>query len=247
MTPEWCSRRPVGDRSITLPRRHIQPAGRTASRLGRLVRPTKNRPDLVRSGRDRRTTPMWSIMVPSVEGGGQSWHYVLGSMGLAGSAGWCSACWPSGPRISRSWRSTTCPIPSTWRCCSSMTASKAGSKGRSRRARRASSSTARRSRSPREKDPAKLPWKKLGCQVALESTGLFTDRAKLQKHLDAGAERVVLERPGQGQARRHDRAGRQRPDPEQDITGSSPTRPARPTAWRRWPRCCTRRSASRRA
>ena len=44
----------------------------------------------------------------------------------------------------------------------------------------------------REKDPAALPWKKLGCQVALESTGRFTDRASLQKHIDAGAERVVL-------------------------------------------------------
>ncbi len=46
-----------------------------------------------------------------------------------------------------------------------------------------------------EKDPASLPWKKLGCQVALESTGRFTDRAALQKHIDAGAERVILSAP----------------------------------------------------
>jgi glyceraldehyde 3-phosphate dehydrogenase len=46
-----------------------------------------------------------------------------------------------------------------------------------------------------ERDPAALPWKKLGCQVALESTGRFTDRASLQKHIDAGAERVVLSAP----------------------------------------------------
>jgi glyceraldehyde 3-phosphate dehydrogenase len=46
-----------------------------------------------------------------------------------------------------------------------------------------------------EKDPAALPWKKLGAQVVLESTGRFTDRASLQKHLDAGAERVVLSAP----------------------------------------------------
>ena len=46
-----------------------------------------------------------------------------------------------------------------------------------------------------EKDPAALPWKKLGCQVALESTGRFTDRAGLQKHIDAGAERVILSAP----------------------------------------------------
>jgi glyceraldehyde 3-phosphate dehydrogenase len=46
-----------------------------------------------------------------------------------------------------------------------------------------------------EKDPALLPWKKLGCQIALESTGRFTDRASLQRHLDAGAERVILSAP----------------------------------------------------
>jgi glyceraldehyde 3-phosphate dehydrogenase len=46
-----------------------------------------------------------------------------------------------------------------------------------------------------EKDPAALPWKKLGCQIALESTGFFTNRASLQKHLDAGAERVILSAP----------------------------------------------------
>jgi len=46
-----------------------------------------------------------------------------------------------------------------------------------------------------EKDPANLPWKALGVRVALESTGFFTNRAGLQKHLDAGAERVILSAP----------------------------------------------------
>jgi glyceraldehyde 3-phosphate dehydrogenase len=46
-----------------------------------------------------------------------------------------------------------------------------------------------------EKDPSSLPWKKLGCQIVLESTGRFTDRASLQRHIDAGAERVVLSAP----------------------------------------------------
>jgi glyceraldehyde 3-phosphate dehydrogenase len=46
-----------------------------------------------------------------------------------------------------------------------------------------------------EKDPANLPWKSLGVQVALESTGFFTNRAGLEKHLQAGAERVVLSAP----------------------------------------------------
>jgi glyceraldehyde 3-phosphate dehydrogenase len=46
-----------------------------------------------------------------------------------------------------------------------------------------------------EKDPAALPWKQLKCQVALESTGRFTKRAELQKHIDAGAQRVILSAP----------------------------------------------------
>ncbi|WP_165249917.1 type I glyceraldehyde-3-phosphate dehydrogenase [Paludisphaera soli] len=46
-----------------------------------------------------------------------------------------------------------------------------------------------------EKDPANLPWKSLGCQVALESTGFFTSKEQLQKHIDAGAERVILSAP----------------------------------------------------
>jgi glyceraldehyde 3-phosphate dehydrogenase len=46
-----------------------------------------------------------------------------------------------------------------------------------------------------EKDPANLPWKDLKVQVALESTGFFTSKAGLQKHLDAGAERVILSAP----------------------------------------------------
>jgi glyceraldehyde 3-phosphate dehydrogenase len=46
-----------------------------------------------------------------------------------------------------------------------------------------------------EKDPVSLPWKKLGAQIVLESTGRFTDRASLQRHIEAGAERVVLSAP----------------------------------------------------
>ena len=46
-----------------------------------------------------------------------------------------------------------------------------------------------------ERDPANLPWKALNCQIALESTGFFTNKAALQKHIDAGAERVILSAP----------------------------------------------------
>jgi glyceraldehyde 3-phosphate dehydrogenase len=46
-----------------------------------------------------------------------------------------------------------------------------------------------------EKDPAALPWGDLGVQVVVESTGLFTKREDAQKHLDAGADKVVISAP----------------------------------------------------
>lgn len=46
-----------------------------------------------------------------------------------------------------------------------------------------------------EPDPAKLPWKELGVDVVLECTGVFTDSEKAQKHIDAGAKKVVLSAP----------------------------------------------------
>jgi glyceraldehyde 3-phosphate dehydrogenase len=49
-----------------------------------------------------------------------------------------------------------------------------------------------------EKDPAKLPWKDLGIDIALECTGLFTKRDAAAKHLDAGAKRVLVSAPCDG-------------------------------------------------
>jgi glyceraldehyde 3-phosphate dehydrogenase len=46
-----------------------------------------------------------------------------------------------------------------------------------------------------ERDPAALPWKDLGVEIAVESTGLFTKREDAQKHLQAGAEKVVISAP----------------------------------------------------
>jgi glyceraldehyde 3-phosphate dehydrogenase len=46
-----------------------------------------------------------------------------------------------------------------------------------------------------ERDPAKLPWKERGAQVVIESTGLFTKREGAAKHLEAGAERVIISAP----------------------------------------------------
>ena len=46
-----------------------------------------------------------------------------------------------------------------------------------------------------EKDPAALPWGDLGVEVVIESTGLFTKREDAQKHLDAGAKKVIITAP----------------------------------------------------
>lgn len=46
-----------------------------------------------------------------------------------------------------------------------------------------------------EKDPAELPWSELGVDVAVESTGLFTKREAAEKHLEAGAKKVVISAP----------------------------------------------------
>lgn len=50
-----------------------------------------------------------------------------------------------------------------------------------------------------EKDPTKLPWGTLGVGLVLECTGLFTDRAGAEKHLAAGAKKVVISAPGKGE------------------------------------------------
>jgi glyceraldehyde 3-phosphate dehydrogenase len=49
-----------------------------------------------------------------------------------------------------------------------------------------------------ERDPAKLPWKDLKIDVALECTGIFTKREAAAKHLEAGAKRVIVSAPADG-------------------------------------------------
>jgi glyceraldehyde 3-phosphate dehydrogenase len=85
------------------------------------------------------------------------------------------------------------------------------------------------------RDPAELPWKELGAQVVIESTGLFTDREKADRHIEAGAHKVIISAPAKGE----------------DLTvvlgvnddAYDPAQPrdrmrhARPTALLRWPRC----------
>jgi len=46
-----------------------------------------------------------------------------------------------------------------------------------------------------ERDPANLPWGKLGVDIAVESTGIFTKRADAEKHINAGAKKVIISAP----------------------------------------------------
>jgi glyceraldehyde 3-phosphate dehydrogenase len=46
-----------------------------------------------------------------------------------------------------------------------------------------------------QKDPAQLPWKELGCDLVVESTGIFTSREAAAKHIEAGAKKVVISAP----------------------------------------------------
>ena len=50
-----------------------------------------------------------------------------------------------------------------------------------------------------EKDPAALPWKSLGVDIVLESTGRFTDAKDARKHIDGGAKKVIISAPAKGE------------------------------------------------
>ena len=93
-----------------------------------------------------------------------------------------------------------------------------------------------------EKDPAALKWDEVGADVVIESTGLFLTKETCQKHLDAGAKKVIQSAPSKD-------------DTPMFVYGvsstirtrarrSSPTPRAPPTASRRWRRCSTTSGAS---
>ena len=50
-----------------------------------------------------------------------------------------------------------------------------------------------------EKDPADLPWRELGIDIVIESTGRFTDAANARAHIDAGAQKVIITAPAKGE------------------------------------------------
>ena len=51
----------------------------------------------------------------------------------------------------------------------------------------------------RHNDPEEIPWKELGVDVVIESTGLFTQKEKASKHIKAGAKKVIITAPGKGE------------------------------------------------
>jgi glyceraldehyde 3-phosphate dehydrogenase len=57
----------------------------------------------------------------------------------------------------------------------------------------------RKIRALAERDPSALPWKELGADVVIESTGLFTDATKAKAHLDAGASKVIISAPAKNE------------------------------------------------
>ncbi len=56
-----------------------------------------------------------------------------------------------------------------------------------------------RIRALEERDPTKLPWKELGADIVIESTGLFTDANKARGHIEAGAQKVIISAPAKNE------------------------------------------------
>ena len=95
------------------------------------------------------------------------------------------------------------------------------------------------------KSPAELPWKALGVDVVIESTGLFTEAEKAKGHITAGAKKVIISAPAKGEDITVV-VGVNHENYNPATTTSFPTPPARRTASRRSFMCCSRKdSASR--
>ena len=64
-----------------------------------------------------------------------------------------------------------------------------------------------------ERDPAKIPWRDLGVEIVIESTGLFTDATKAAAHLEGGAKKVIISAPAQQRGYNHRPRRQRRPIP----------------------------------
>ncbi len=95
------------------------------------------------------------------------------------------------------------------------------------------------------KTPAELPWKALGVDVVIESTGLFTEAEKAKGHITAGAKKVIISAPAKGEditvvmGVNHEKY-------DAKAHTSSPTRAAPRTASRRSCTCCSRKASASR-
>ena len=98
-----------------------------------------------------------------------------------------------------------------------------------------------------ERDPANLPWGDLGVDIVIESTGRFTTGPAAKAHIAGGAKKVIISAPAKDEDITIVMGVNDDKYDADEAQRSSPTPPAPPTAWRRWPRCCWRTSASTRA
>ena len=95
-----------------------------------------------------------------------------------------------------------------------------------------------------EKDPASLPWRELGVDVVVESTGRFVDtRERGQAPRRRAPEKVVITAPAKDPDVTRGPRGERADLRSREAPASSRTRPARPTASPRSPRCCSTASA----
>ncbi len=123
----------------------------------------------------------------------------LRSMGSAGSAVWsCARPWSTRAGNSRSSASTISARSRPTRTCCATTACTAASRGEVTTGENWMDAGRGKIRVTAERDPAKLPWKELGVDVALECTGIFTRREAAAKHLEAGAKKVIVSAPADG-------------------------------------------------
>ena len=200
---------------------------------------TRSPPPAARSHIGAVTWPRCESISSGAEHDDQGWHQRLRPHRPQGA---CAPRCGTSP-TSRSSPSTTCSSPTTSPTCCSYDSVHGRFKGTIAVDGSTLVVNGKKIRLTAVKDPAELQWGEVGADVVVESTGLFLTKETAGKHIAAGAKKVIMSAPvarttrrcscSASTTRRYAGAGR-----------SSPTPPARPTASRRWPRCCTTTGAS---